>query len=58
MGRILEADTARRETQWRGIKGWLEDREGKRDERHRDYVLWGTGIADMTAEALAKASFL
>jgi len=45
---------AREEAQWRGMKEWLEDRETKWDDHHRDNVLWGSGMADMTAKVLAK----
>jgi len=55
MARMLEAQAARDEAQWLGMREWLQDRETKWDERHKDNVLWGTGIADMTAEVLAKA---
>jgi hypothetical protein len=41
MARILEPHAAREEVQWRDMKVWLENRETKWDERHRDDVLWG-----------------
>ena len=41
--------------QYPGMKEWLEDRETKWDEHHKEIVLWGTGIADMTADVLAIA---
>ena len=55
MMRMLEAHTAREEAQWCGMKAWLEDRETKWDNRHRDNVLWGAGIADITTKVLGKA---
>jgi hypothetical protein len=53
MSRMLEAHAAREEAQWRGMKEWLEDRETKWDDCHRDNVLWGPGITDMTTKVLA-----
>jgi len=38
------------------MKDRLEDKETKRDDRHRDDIQWGAGITDMTAEVLAKLS--
>jgi len=55
MSRRLEAHSAHEEAQWVGMNEWLEDREMNWDECHKDNVLWGTGIADMTTEELAKA---
>jgi len=55
MARLLEAHAAREEAQWRGMKEWLEDRETKWDDRHRDNVLRGAGISDMTAKVMASA---
>ena len=37
------------------MKQWLEDRETKWNDRHRDNLLWGTGTADMTAQVMATA---
>ena len=54
MARMLEAHAVREEAQWLGMREWLEDREMKWDQRHKDDVLWGMGIADMTVEVLAK----
>jgi len=36
------------------MTGWLEDRETKWHDRYKDNVLWGTGIADMTAQVLTE----
>jgi hypothetical protein len=55
MARMLEAHEAREEAQWHGKKEWLEDRDTKWDDRHRDNVTWGAGIADVTAKVLATA---
>jgi hypothetical protein len=55
MARMLQAQAALEEAQGLSMKEWLEDRETKWDERHKDNVLWGTGIAEMTAEVQAKA---
>jgi len=54
MARMLEAHRVHEEVQWHGMIEWLEDRETKWDESHRDDVIWGRGVADMTAEVLAK----
>ena len=35
------------------MTAWLEDRETKCYDCHRDNVLWGVDIADMTAKVLA-----
>jgi hypothetical protein len=55
MARLLEAHAARAGAQWFSMKQWLEVRVTKCNERHKDNLLWGTGITDMTAEVLAKA---
>jgi len=54
MARKLEAHAAGEEAQWLGMKEWLEDGVTKCDERHRDNILWGMGITDMTSNVLAK----
>jgi len=41
------------ETQWRGMKTWLEEQEEKRDAYHQDDVLWGKGITDMVKRVVA-----
>ena len=51
---MLEAHQAREDVQWLAMKEWLEDRETKWDEHHKDDVQWGMGIAAMTAEVLEK----
>jgi len=56
MARMLEAHTTCEEAQWLAMKEWLQDGETKWTERHKDDVVWGTGIGDMTAEVLAKAT--
>jgi len=58
MARMLEAHMAREEEQWLGLKEWLQDRETKCDEHHKDNGLWRKGIVDMTAEVLAEARLL
>jgi hypothetical protein len=55
MARMLEAHAVREEAQWCRMKERLEDRETKWDDRHRDNLLWGAGITDMTANVLATA---
>jgi len=45
--------TALHEAQWRGMKSWLEEQEKKRDSYHQDDLLWGEGITDMVARAVA-----
>jgi len=39
MARMLGVHTAHEEAQWLGMKEWLEDREPKWDDRHKDNVL-------------------
>jgi len=41
------------ETQWRGMKTWLEEKEEKRDAYHQDDVLWGKDITEMVARVVA-----
>jgi len=53
MANMLETHTALQEAQWRGIKSWLEEKEKKRDAYHQDDLLWGEGITDMVARAVA-----
>jgi len=50
---MLETHTALQEAQWRGIKSWLEEKEKERDVYHQDDLLWGEGITDMVARAVA-----
>jgi hypothetical protein len=53
MANMLETHTALQEAQWRGMKSWLEEKEKKRDAYHQDDLLWGEGITDMVARAVA-----
>jgi len=53
MAHMLETQTALQETQWRGMKTWLEEKEEKRDAYHKDDVLWGKGITDMVKRVVA-----
>jgi hypothetical protein len=53
MAHMLETQTALQETQWRGMKTWLEEKEEKRDVYHQDDVLWGKGIMDMVKRVVA-----
>jgi len=55
MARILEEHAAWEAVQLCGMKEWLEDTETRWDDRHRDNVLWGTGIVEMTVNVLATA---
>jgi len=54
MARFLEAHTAFEETQWRGMRKWMEDRERKWDAHHKGDVLWGMGSFDMAMKILAR----
>jgi hypothetical protein len=49
MARMLEAHVACEDIQWLGIRKWMEDRERKWDDCHKDDILWRTGISDMAA---------
>jgi hypothetical protein len=53
MAIMLETHTALQEAQWRGMKSWLEEKDKKRDMYHQDDLLWGEGITDMVARAVA-----
>lgn len=55
MARVLEAHMACEEIEWHGKSEWLEDRERRWDDVHRDEELLGEGSADMTMKVLAKA---
>jgi len=55
MAKMLGEHAAPEEAQWLGMKVSQEDRERNWDERHKDDVQWGMGVAHMTAEVLAKA---
>jgi len=54
IARLLEAHAMCEVTQWHGMRKWMEDRQTKWDARHKDDVLWGTGISDMAAKILAR----
>jgi hypothetical protein len=56
MGSMLEPYAAPEEAQWCGMNDWQEDREIKWDNHHRDNVIWGVGIADMTGKVLPTAT--
>jgi len=53
MANMLETHTALQEAQWRGMKSWLEEKEKRRDAYHQDDLLWGEGITDIVARAVA-----
>jgi len=55
MASMLEAHAACEETQWLGMRMWMEDRERKWDVRHEDNVLLERGIMDMVTKILAGA---
>jgi hypothetical protein len=52
MARMLEAHAVSEDTQWIGMKEWIEDREMTLDERPKDNVLCGLGITDITVEVV------
>jgi hypothetical protein len=39
------------------MKSWLEEKEKKRDSYHQDDLLWGEGITDMFARAVAATAW-
>jgi len=53
MADMLEKNTALQEVQLQGMKLWLEEKEKIRDAYHQDDLLWGKGITDMVAWAVA-----
>jgi len=52
MARTLEAYGVREETQRLGMKERFEDSDTEWDDRHKDNVIRGMGIMDMTAKVL------
>lgn len=50
---MLETHTTLQEVQWRGMKSWLRGKDKKRDTYQQDDPLWGEGIKDMVAGAVA-----
>jgi len=53
MVNLLVTHTALQEKQWGRMKMWLEEQEKMRDEYHQDERLWGKGIPDVVARAMA-----
>jgi hypothetical protein len=53
MSNMPETYIELQEAQWRGMKSWLEEKEKKWDAYHQDDLLWGEGITDMVAKAVA-----
>jgi len=53
MANMLETQTALQESQWRGMKTWLEEKEEMWDAYHQDDVLWRMGITDMVKRVVA-----
>jgi hypothetical protein len=41
--------------QWLGMKEWLKNSQEKWENGHREMIVWGTGITDMTRKVLGKA---
>jgi len=49
---LVQAQSAREEAQWLGIRTWMQKREQKWDARHEDDKLWGAGITNMLAKIM------
>ena len=49
---LVQAQAAREEAQWLGMRTWMQDREQKWDARHEDDKLWGAGITNMIAKIM------
>jgi len=49
---LLQAQAAREEAQWLGMRTWMQEREQKWDARHKDDKLWGAGITNMIGKGM------
>jgi len=49
---LVQAQAAREEVQWLGIRTSMEEREQKRDTRHKDDKVWGVGITNMMVKIM------
>jgi hypothetical protein len=49
---LVQAQAARDEAQWLGMRTWMQEREQKWDARHKDDKLWGAGITNMIAKIM------
>jgi len=49
---LVQAQAAREEAQWLGMRTWMQEREQKWDARHEDDKLWGAGITNMIARIM------
>jgi hypothetical protein len=49
---LVQAQAAREEAQWLGMRTWMQEREQKWDTRHEDDKLWGAGITNMIATVM------
>jgi hypothetical protein len=49
---LVQAQAAREEAQWLGMRTWMQEREQKWDARHEDDKLWGPGITNMIAKVM------
>jgi len=49
---LLDAQSARKEAQWRGVMTWMQDREQKWNTSHKDDKLWGAGVRIMIAKVM------
>jgi len=49
---LVQAQAAREEAQWLGMRTWMQEREQKWDARHEDDKLWGAGITNMIAKIM------
>jgi len=49
---LVQVQAAREDTQWLGMKTWMQEREQKWDARHKDDKPWGAGITNMIAKVM------
>jgi len=49
---MVQAQAAREEAQWLGMRTWMQEREQKWDARHEDDKVWGAGITNMIAKIM------
>jgi len=52
LANLLEPQAARKETQWRGMTTWMQEREQKWDTGQEDDKLWGAGTTNMIAKVM------
>jgi len=49
---LVQAQVAREEAQWLGMRTWMQEREEKWDTCHQDDKLWGVCITNLIARVM------